>query len=594
MSKKKRKKKPVAPPKKPTGSPTPPAAHTHPQRWTWDIIGLGLLILFVLFVRVRLLGMPLERDEGGFAYIAYQMIEGKSLYADLYEIKPPLLYLTYALFITIFGHSIEGIHIGLLFFDISYILLLFFFAKAFFDRTVALVAAAAFAILSLSPSLLGFAAHATHFAILPGLGGLWLLLHALDKGDKRRFWGAGLLLGIAFLYKQQVVHLMFFAGVFTIYDFARQKPFDVKNWLLSETALILGSTTPYLVVILGMTLSGRLDDFWFYTVTWPAGFATSSETGASWFIFELQIGNVLNNQSWLWITAALGLVALFLVPTPPRKRVWLVLFTGFMCAAVATGFHFYQHYFVVLIPAVALLNGIFVQNGGHIIQQWLNVSWGTLACSIVFIMAWSQIIYLDSDYFTDPDYTTISRRAYGTNPFVESPYIGEFIQNNSQPDEAILIACSEPQIGFYAQRNSVSGQAFTYPLVDNGPHMKRLQDEFIQDVQEGRPTIIVYTWLGASWLARDTSRRIFNFIEKTTQEEYALIGAVENRPQRASATAPIQYPVTYQWGADASAYMQQRMSQWQQDNARRQQQGQAPLPAPNVITIWRRNTAPTR
>ncbi|MFT5648335.1 MAG: hypothetical protein ACI976_003034, partial [Aureispira sp.] len=137
-------------------------APKQPSKFTWDRLLIGGLILFVLMVRFKLLSVPFERDEGGFAYIAYQMLEGKSLYLDLYEIKPPLLYLIYAFFITVFGHSIEGIHFGLLLFDVAYLITLFAFAKYFFDKTIAVVAAFAFAILSLSPNLLGFAAHATH------------------------------------------------------------------------------------------------------------------------------------------------------------------------------------------------------------------------------------------------------------------------------------------------------------------------------------------------------------------------------------------------------------------------------------------------
>lgn len=582
--------------KKKRSSSTPPtpnktASEASSTPLPWHLIGLGILLLFVLFVRFQLLGMPLERDEGGFAYTAFQMLQGKALYADVYEIKPPLLYLTYALFMSIFGHSVEGLHIGLLVFDLAYLLLLFAFARHFFDQTIALVAVTAFAILSLSPNLLGFATHATHLAILPGLGGIWLLIRALDGDRKLPFYWAGILLGLAFLYKQQVVHFMLFAGFFTIYDFARQRPFPLKDWFLSEAFLVAGSITPYCLVVAWMLVSGHFENFWFYTVTWPSEYATS-DTGANWAIIQLQVNNVVEHQTWIWYTAGLGIVALFLAPMPNRKRVWMLLFSLFMCLSVVTGFHFYQHYFVVLIPAVALLNGIFVHNGAAFINKTLGIKWGLGLTLMVFGIAWSQIILNDSSYFFRPDYDKISRAAYGTNPFVESPYIGDFIQKNTKPGDPILIACSEPQIGFYAQRPSVSGQIFTYTIVDNGKYMTELQDEFIQEVEEGKPQMVVYTFMGTSWLNRDPTGRIFKFVEQYTQTYYNLVGVVECLPQRTAPDAPIQYPVAYKWRAEAQPYMQQRMAQWQQQNQTLQQQGKTPLPPPNLITIWERKPEP--
>lgn len=556
------------------------SAPTPPNFWTWDIFLLGGVLLFVLMARLNLLGVPLERDEGGFAYIAYQMIEGKQLYVDLYEIKPPLLYMTYALFITIFGHSIEGIHTGLLVFDLAYIIILFFFARSFFDKTVALVASFAFAILSLSPNLLGFAAHATHFAILPGLGGIVMLIKALEDNNKKLFLGAGLAFGIAFLYKQQVIHFMLFGGFYTLFDFIRKKPIDWKNWFVSELVLVVGSILPYALVLLFMVITGRFDDFWFYTFTWPSEFATSSETGASWYIFNLQINNVLTNQEWLWYLAPAGLVALFLVPTDNRWRFFLGSFTFFMSLSVATGFHFYQHYFVVLIPAIALLNGFFVRNVGLLINKVLKVKWGIVFPLLFFALAWFQIIQHDSSYFFKPDSEKILRKAYGTNPFPESPVIGEFIQANSQPTDKIIVACSEPQIGFYAQRESVTGHAFTYPLVDNGTYMTRLQDEFIKNITEEKPEISVFTFLGTSWLNRDPSGRLFNFMQKMHQENYQLIGVTDCIPTRYAQNSPIIYQMVYKWHQEALPYFNQRMEAVNKNKKNIQN-----MP---MISIWKR------
>lgn len=559
-----------------------------PSKFTWDRLLIGGLILFVLMVRFKLLSVPFERDEGGFAYIAYQMLEGKSLYLDLYEIKPPLLYIIYAFFITVFGHSIEGIHFGLLIFDVAYIITLFAFAKYFFDKTIAVVAAFAFAILSLSPNLLGFAAHATHFAILPGLIGLFLLIKAIDTKQRRFYLLAGLACGLAFLVKQQAIHFMLFAGFYVIFEFFRQKPIDWKEWFISEILLVIGSVTPYLLVVLYMLIRGHFDDFWFYTVTWPTEFATSSQTGANYEIFKMQINRVIPNQEWLWYLGLGGAISMFLVKVDNKWRVFTLLFTLFMAFAVATGFHFYAHYFVVFIPALALLNGLFVRNIGLLINNTLKIKWGIAVPLLFFIFAWTQSIRVDSSYFFQSNEDKILRDAYSTNPFPESKVIGDYLKQISTPEDKIVIVCSEPQIGFYSKMQSVSGQAFCYPLVDNGAYMTKLQDEFIKDIETQKPRFSVYTWMNMSWLNRDPTGRIFKFIEETHQKYYNLIGVAECVPKRNVQNGPIIYQTFYKWNQEAIPYYNQRMQEWQQQNTALQNQGKPGKQRPAVITIWER------
>lgn len=558
------------------------------SKFTWDRLLIGALILFVLIVRFKLLSVPFERDEGGFAYFAYQMLEGKSLYLDLYEIKPPLLYVLYGVFLSLFGHSVEAIHFGLLLFDVAYIITLFVFAKYFFDKTIALVAAFAFSILSLSPNLLGFAAHATHLAILPGLIGIFLMMKAIETKKRRLFLFAGLACSLAFLIKQQAIHFMFFAGFYVIFESFRQKTIDWKEWFISEALLVIGSVSPYLLVVLYMLVRGHFDNFWFYTVTWPTEFATSSQTGANYEIFKMQINRVLLGQEWIWYLGLGGAISMFLIKIKTEWRVFTLLFALFMIFGLATGFHFYAHYFVVLIPVVALLNGMFVRNMGVLINNIFKIQWGLGIPLLLFIFAWAQIIQVDSSYFFQPDEDKILRDAYGTNPFPESKIIGEFIKANSNIDDKVLVACSEPQINFYAERASVTGQAFCYPLVDNGAYMKKLQEEYINDIETQKPRFSVYTWMGTSWLNRDPTNRIFKFIEENHQKYYNLIGVAECIPVRNVQNGPIIYQTFYKWNQDAIPYYNQRMQQWQQQNEALQNQGKPGNPRPSIITVWER------
>src|SRR6059058_5341923 len=135
---------------------------------------LALAIGAVVFIRFRLLAIPLERDEGEYAYAGQLMLQGIPPYKLAYNMKFPGTYAAYAVIMSIFGQTITGIHLGLLLVNAATIALIFFLGRRLLNTTAGVVAAASYAVLSVSPSVQGFAAHATHFVMLPVLGGTLL------------------------------------------------------------------------------------------------------------------------------------------------------------------------------------------------------------------------------------------------------------------------------------------------------------------------------------------------------------------------------------------------------------------------------------
>jgi len=99
--------------------------------------------------------------------------------------KFPGTYAAYAFVMSIFGQTISGIHLGLLLVNAATVALVFFSVVRLINETAGFVAAASYTLLSVSPTVLGFAAHATHFVMMPVLGGMLPLLldqHARARG----------------------------------------------------------------------------------------------------------------------------------------------------------------------------------------------------------------------------------------------------------------------------------------------------------------------------------------------------------------------------------------------------------------------------
>ncbi|MBK6996005.1 MAG: hypothetical protein IPH31_14180 [Lewinellaceae bacterium] len=123
---------------------------------------IGIVLLVVAFIaRLRLLGIPFERDEGVFTYIGRALWEGELLYTDLYDNKLPGLYLVYGLFAQVFGVQPTGIHLGALLWQLATLTVFFFWLREILGRDRALASTGLFALYAASSEVLGFASHAT-------------------------------------------------------------------------------------------------------------------------------------------------------------------------------------------------------------------------------------------------------------------------------------------------------------------------------------------------------------------------------------------------------------------------------------------------
>src|SRR5271166_443274 len=111
-----------------TSPSTEAAIRTAPERSVSRYVIYCLLLLVIVFfamVRYRLRDIPLERDEGEFAYGGQLISQGVPLYSLIYTLKLPGTYAAYAVILGIFGQSAAGIHIGMILVNAMTTLLVF-------------------------------------------------------------------------------------------------------------------------------------------------------------------------------------------------------------------------------------------------------------------------------------------------------------------------------------------------------------------------------------------------------------------------------------------------------------------------------------
>src|SRR4051812_14333915 len=131
-----------------------------PARSVWPWILLVLAIGFSAGERWRLRGMPLERDEGEYAYAGQLILQGIPPFREAYNMKFPGTYAAYAGVLALFGQTPAGVHLGTMLVNAITIVLIFYLTRRLLSALAAGCAALVYAILTLDNNSLGLAGHA--------------------------------------------------------------------------------------------------------------------------------------------------------------------------------------------------------------------------------------------------------------------------------------------------------------------------------------------------------------------------------------------------------------------------------------------------
>lgn len=509
---------------------------------------LAAIILFVVFVRVRLLDFPLERDEGEYAYMGQLILQGVPPYIGAYNMKFPGTYAIYALIMAMFGQGIQGIHLGLVLANCASILLVYRLAGKYVEDSAALAAGASYALLSLSPTMFGFAAHATHFVVLPALGGVLTLLLALRNNKLHTYFLSGVLLGLALLMKQPGLFFLLFGFVYIVYDhFSSWSQGSVKKLMSNLGAFIAGAVSPLLITVVYLKAVGAFDKFWFWTVEYATKYASQVPLSAAFDIFSAKMAHVAGGYPFLWIMSAAGFICVFFRACLKGRRVFVVLFTVFSFLTICPGFYFRPHYFITLLPAVSILIGIFTEKVSHTAVGRFRTPYAKHAGIAIFLLAAGAGMAGQAGYLFKDESVRLSRAFYGmNNPFPESIEIAKFIKAESLPTDRVAVFGSEPQIYFYSGRRSATGHIYVYGLMEKHDYNLAMQQEMIREVILSDPKFIVVVSAPTSWMIRpDSEKYILVWLDDYVRDNYMLVGV-----------ADIISPETtvYRWHRDAQAY----------------------------------------
>jgi hypothetical protein len=489
-----------------------------------------LVILLCSLVRLRLMSVPLERDEGEYAYAGQLILKGIPPYIYAYSMKLPGTYCVYALVMALFGQSPTGIHLGLLIVNACTVILIFLLSRRLLGSYPAAASSAlSYGVLSLGQPVLGVFFHATNLVVLFATAGLLTLLNAIENGRKLTFFWSGLLLGLAVLMKQHGAFFLLFACLYTISIGARGNRVSWWRAVIPQClSLFAGVGVPMVVTLLVIVRAGVFTRFWFWTVRYASAYEREIYLSSGVADFLATFGPIARQSIPLWILASVGIVALFWRNESKTARVFVAGLAIFSFFALSAGFQFRRHYFILILPAAALLVGLGVKFIGELI---FKAGWPTgsrVAQGALLMIALVVCLIVQRTFLFRVDAAEASRFVYGPSPFPESVEVAKYIRSHCGPTDTIAVMGSEPQIYFYSHRLGATGYIYMYELTKTHPFALRMQEDMVKQIESARPSLLVYVSIDNSWLRTDMSEsRIFDWMGQYVPENYELTGLAQ-------------------------------------------------------------------
>ena len=508
--------------------------------WAW--VAVGAVVALSAAIRLRLLDVPLDRDEGEYAYFGQLLLDGIPPYAQAYNLKLPGIYGVYALVMATFGQTPAAIRTGLILTTSATTVVTYLLGARLAGTIVGLGGAALYAALSLNPKGLGVAAYAEHFALLPVVAGTLVLWRAGRERRTLLLLIGGLLLGLGVLVRQSTAPFVL-GG--TVYLLLPGRPPAGRRWpaRVGETAVfVVAAAAPLALTCLGLWLAGTLRTFWFWVFSYARYYQADPSTG--WSNLVRTLGALAPSVSVAIGLAAIGLGAVVRDRNADR-RAFVLLFMGSAFVGTMMGLQFRPHYFLLTIPGMALLAAMGLNTLGTLVAMGRPSAprWG-LACALG-VVAVAQPLYASRAVLFELGPEQVSRAIYGRNPFPESVEIARYIREHSTRGDRVAVVGSEPQIYFYSARRSATGYIYTYPLMELQPYAQAMQRQMIGEIETTAPRFLVFVNATRSWAVRPGSdRTIFGWFEGY-QRSFTRVGVADILPQRQTE---------YRWGEAAAGY----------------------------------------
>jgi hypothetical protein len=465
---------------------------------------LFALALLIAAARLHTFHEPLERDLTTYALIGRGLLEGRALYADLWDHKPPAVHLTYAAAVAVAGCGPGALYLLSVAAAVATLLGVYRAAAAICGGPASGLWAAGFwALLS---GDLDLQANQPNTEVFLNAALVWAfaLLLAADRGGAaaarraaavRRVLLVGGLLALASLYKQVALAT---AALFWCAHIAcaaartgRRRAFGEALGMAAVVAAAWAATAAV------FRATGTYDAFVEAVFTYNRQYAGSlGQNLAALFRVPVVLPDGLGFAAPLAWLALFGAAAAA-VPwraggaadggssaSRVRRGALLAAFAAGTLIAVVLPGQFHPHYYQLYLPPLAIAAGA----GVGALARRAGPRGGVLATTAgalaVLLLVQHQLPF----YRLPPE--DWSRRKYGET-FVESETVARTVRGLLGPGETLFEWGAETGLYFYSGRSPASGVFYAYPLLTPPSPSRRLDARVIRDLDAAPPELFV-------------------------------------------------------------------------------------------------------
>jgi hypothetical protein len=482
---------------------------TRASRQRVYVAALLVALGFIIFAeRWHTADEAFERDIGSHAVIAHEMLAGRSLYSDLWDSKPPAVWLSYAAAELICGYGPSEV----LFLGVVAALLtmlgVYRAVEAVAEPPAALVAAAIWVVTCGDLSLWANQPNSEVFinAALAWALALWLRAPE-DTTGTARFVAIGVLSFVASLYKTVVPAIV--ATLCIAHVLVTPRGHARRRAALVQVLLVVLVNACCWVLVLGYFAWTRRGSL-FAGMLFQTGFAYTKSRGGM-LLTNIVAGfgprGLANSAlSGIWPIAVLSLlIAAVGLATGPR-RVWGLVVAYAVGAQIAIGLpgRLYPHYYQLLLPVFAVAAGLAY---GTVFEKTKGaLRSGFKVAAVVSLLA--LVTIQAQNYALPAERWSVAK--YGPQ-FVLARKVGEHLATHLKANEQIYVWGPDPEIYFWSRTRPPTGVVWAWDTVE-GPLAAMLARRTLEDLKRQLPQVVVVSnwWMNR---LRGNSHPILNWME---------------------------------------------------------------------------------
>ena len=457
-------------------------------------IGTAVLItcaVWLVLTRWHTYAEPLDRDISTYAVIAHEMRAGRSLYSDLWDIKPPAPILTFALAEAISGYGAREVFvINLL---CAFLILVGLYRAGRVIGGSSQAGAWAAALWTVVSGDLWFQGNQPNTEAPINVCLVWiffLLARSIERSLRDRdAILIGLLIGWASLYKQAVVVPGILMALVTMIPFYGEGRLKERM----RAGLIIGAAAASLwaITCAYFYARGHFGDFYdavfrfnlHYVNAGPE--SLTARSAHLWRYYDALLVAIYNAK-FARILGPLTVVGLAGVAYGwwTGQRPWSLLIAAYGVGAfiaVALPGHFYPHYYQLLIPPLTLAAGWALSAYGEKKDELTIRHWAGVLLLVPFLAFELPYYRWSSEQWSQAKYED---RFTSLRPAVQE------INALLQPQENFYNWGSEAGLYFLTHRRPPSGVLQNYPLV-KGPLIDSLSVRVLRDLEREKPLLLI-------------------------------------------------------------------------------------------------------